>query len=63
MLYQNCSFFGYETGWYSEQPPEPPSHTSWERFHRRMNFKLFLMFTVAENTGSVNISIYISYSD
>ena len=33
-----------------------PSHTWRERFHRRMNLKLFLMFTVAENAGIVNIS-------
>ena len=56
-------FFGYEisiflytTGWYLEQSP---THTSLERFHLRMNVKNFLMFTVAENTGNVNIVLSI----
>ena len=29
--------------------------------HRKLNVKIFLMFIVAENTGSVNIFIYCAY--
>ena len=49
------SVFKYTTGWYSEHPSEQPAHTSWQRFHGKMDVKIFLMFIVAENTGSVNI--------
>ena len=52
------SVFKYTTGRYSEQPPEQPAHTSRMRLHGKMAVKIFLMFIVAENTGSVNISIY-----
>ena len=31
-----------------------------ERFHGRMDFKIFLMFIVAENTGSVNITVTVT---
>ena len=58
------SRFGYEisvfkntTGWYSEQSPEQPAHTSRMFLHGKKNAKMFLMFIVAENTGSVNIDI------
>ena len=50
------SVFKYATGRYSEQPPEQPAHTSRQRFHGNMDVKILLMFIVAENTGSVNIS-------
>ena len=36
---------------YSEQP----AHTSRMFLHGKMDVKIFLMFIVAENTGSVNI--------
>ena len=49
------SVFEYTTGWYSEQPPEQPAHTSRTFLHGKMDVKIFLMFIVAENTGSVNI--------
>ena len=42
------SVFKYTTGRYSEQPPEQP-------LVGKMDVKIFLMFIVAENTGSVNI--------
>ena len=51
------SFFEYTTGWYSEQPPEQLAHTSRMFLHGKMDVKIFLMFIVAENTGSVNILI------
>ena len=50
------SIFKYTKGRYSEEPPEQPTHTSWQRFHGKMDVKMFLMFIEAENTGSVNIS-------
>ena len=43
----------YTTGRYSEQP----AHTSQQRFHGKMDVKIFLMFIVAENTRSVNIQV------
>ena len=46
------SVFKYTTGLYSEQQP---AHTSWQQLHGKMDVKIFLMFIVAENTGSVNI--------
>ena len=51
------SVFKYTTGRYSEQPPEQPAQTSRQQFHGKMDVKIFLMFIVAENTGSVNIQI------
>ena len=50
------SVFKYTTGRYSEQPPEQPAHTSRMFLHGKMEVKFFLMFIVAENTESVNIS-------
>ena len=35
------SIFKYSTGRYSEQPPEQPARTSRERFHGRMDVKIF----------------------
>ena len=52
------SVFKYITGRYSEQPPEQPAHTSRMFLHGKMDVKIFRMFIVAENTGSVNIYIY-----
>ena len=49
------SVFKYTTGRYSEQPPEQPAHMSRQQFHGKLNVKIFFMFIVAENTGSVNI--------
>ena len=50
------SVFKYTTGWYSEQPPEQPAHTSRQQCHGKMDVNFFfLMFIVAENTGIVNI--------
>ena len=49
------SVFKYTIGRYSEQPPEQPAHTSRLSRVRKMDVKIFLMFIVAENTGSVNI--------
>ena len=54
------SVFKYTTGRYSEQPPEQPAHTSRMSLHGKMDVKIFLLFIVAENTGSVNIEIYIT---
>ena len=58
------SVFKYTTGRYSEQPPEQPAHTSRMFLHGKMDVKIFLMFIVAENTGSVNIILYsvLSYN-
>ena len=53
------SVFKYTTGRYSEQPPEQPAHTSRQHLHWKMHVKIFLMFIVAENIGSVNIYMYI----
>ena len=53
------SVFKYTTGRYSEQPPEQPANTSWQQLHGKMDVKIFLMFIVAENTGSVNIIISV----
>ena len=47
--------FKYTTGRYSEQPLEQPAHTSPMFLHGEMDVKIFLMFIVADNTGSVNI--------
>ena len=33
-----------------------------ERFHGRVDFKIFLMFKLAENTGSVNIMVRLVYA-
>ena len=52
------SVFKYRTGQFSEQPPEQPAHTSRQQLHGKMDVKIFLMFIVAENTGSVNIVKY-----
>ena len=49
------SVFKYTTGRNSEQPPEQPPHTSRLSLVGKMDVKFFLMFIVAENTGSVNI--------
>ena len=49
-------FFKYTTGWYSEQPPEQPAHTSRLSLHGKMDVKFSLMFIVAENSRSVNVS-------
>ena len=49
------SVFKYTTGRYSEQPPEQLAHTSRLSLVGKMEVKIFLMFIVAENTGSVNI--------
>ena len=49
------SVFKYTTGRYSEQPPEQPAHMSRQQFHGKMDVKIFLMFIIAKNTGSVNI--------
>ena len=49
------SVFKYTTGRYQEQPPKQPAHTSRQQLHGKMDVKIFLMFIVAENTGSVNI--------
>ena len=35
--------FKYTTGRYSEQPPEQPAYTSWQRYHGKMDVKIFLM--------------------
>ena len=51
------SVFKYTTGRYSEQPPEQPAHTSRMFLHEKMDVKIFLMFIVAENAGSVNITL------
>ena len=56
------SVFKYTTGRYSEQPPEQPVHTSRMFLHRKIDVKFFLMFIVAENTGSVNSCDYFSIS-
>ena len=52
------SVFKYTTGWYSEKPPEQPAHTSRMFLHEKMDVKIFLMFIVSENTGSVNIYMH-----
>ena len=49
------SVFKYTTGRYSQQPPEQLAHTSCMFLRGKMDVKIFLMFIVAENTGSVNI--------
>ena len=49
------SVFKYTTGRYSEQPMEQPARTSRMFLHGKMDVSIFLMFVVAENTGSVNI--------
>ena len=49
------SVFKYTRGRYSEQPPEQPAHPSRIFLHGKMDVKIFLMFIVEENTGSVNI--------
>ena len=49
------SVFKYTAGRYSEQPPEQPAHTSRLSLVGKMDVKIFLMFIVAENTGSVNM--------
>ena len=51
------SVFKYTTGRYSEQPPDQPAHTSRMFLYGKMDVKIFLMFIVAENTGSVNIKV------
>ena len=51
------SDFKYTIGRYSEQPPEQPAHTSRLLLDGKMGVKIFLMFIVAENTGSVNIRV------
>ena len=51
------SVFEYTTGRYSEQPPEQPAHTSRLSLVGKMDVKIFLMFIVAENAGSANISV------
>ena len=48
------------TGQYSEQLLESPARMSRQPLHWRMVVKIFLMFIVAENTGSVNITSYLS---
>ena len=53
------SVFKYTTGRYSEQPPEQSAHTSRMFLHGQKDVKIFLMFIVAENTGSVNIQTYM----
>ena len=55
------SVFKYRTGRYSEQLPEQPAHTSRMFLHGKIDVKICLMFTVAENTGSVNMYLY--YTD
>ena len=42
---------------YSEQPPEQPAYMSRMFRHGKMDVKIFLMFIVAENTGSVNVFV------
>ena len=49
------SVFKYTTGRYSEQPPEQLAHTTRLSLVGKMDVKIFLIFIVAENTGSVNI--------
>ena len=49
------SVFKYTTGRYSEQLTEQPAHTSRMFLHGKMDVQIFLMFIIAENTGSVNI--------
>ena len=49
------SVFKYTTGRYSEQLPEQPAHMSRLSLVGKMDVKIFLMFIIAENTGSVNI--------
>ena len=51
------SIFKYTTGRYAEQPTEQPAHTSRMFLHGKMDVNIFLMFIVAENTGSVNIQV------
>ena len=51
----DISVFKYTTGRYSEQPSEQPAHMSRMFLHGKMDVKIFLIFIVAENTGSVNI--------
>ena len=48
------SVFKYTTGQYLEQT----AHTSRQQLHGKMDVNIFLMFIVAENTGSVNIAVY-----
>ena len=54
------SVFKYTTGRYSEQLPEQPAHTCMSHLSLvgKMDVKIFLMFIVAENTGSVNILVW-----
>ena len=54
------SVFKYTTGRYSEQLPKQPAYTSRQQLHGKMDVKNFLMFIVAENTGSVNIMLCIA---
>ena len=49
------SVFKCTTGRYLEQQPEQPAHTPRLSLVGKMDVKIFLMFIVAENTGSVNI--------
>ena len=56
------SVFKYTTGRYSEQT-EQPAHTSRQQLHGKMDVNIFLMFIVAENTGSVNIILYRVHTD
>ena len=51
------SIFKYTTGRYSEQPPEQPAYTSRLSLVGKIDVKFFLIFIVAENTGSVNIQL------
>ena len=55
------SVFRYTTRRYSEQLPEQPAHKSRQQLHGKMDVKSFLMFIVAENIGSVNITVYQEY--
>ena len=50
------SVFKYTTERYTEQPPEQPAHKSRLSLYGKMDVKIFLMFIVAENTRSVNIT-------
>ena len=53
ILYQNCPVLAMKYPFLNTQQP---AHTSRMFLLGKMDVKIFLMFIVAENTGSVNIS-------
>ena len=54
----DISVFNTQQGGIRNCRKKPPTYTSRERFHGRMDVNIFLMFIEAENTGSVNIAVY-----